>query len=61
VLTSEGAVVGNTSSVVDSPRTEDEAWDCVEASDTTIVVVVVERTEVEDSTALEEAAVDASE
>lgn len=57
--TSEGAVVGNTSSVVDSPRTEDEAWDCVEASDTTIVIV--ERTEVEDSTALEEAAVDALE
>lgn len=59
MLTSEGAVVGNTSSVVDSPRTEDEAWDCVEASDTAIVVV--ERTEVEDSTALKEAAVDASE
>ena len=59
MLTSEGAVVGNTSSVVDSPRTEDETWDCVEASNTTIVVV--ERTDVEDSTALEEAAVDASE
>lgn len=59
MLTSEGAVVENTSSVVDSPRIEDEAWDCVEASDRTIVVV--ERTEVVDSTALEEAAVDAPE
>jgi hypothetical protein len=53
----EGALVGNTSSVVVSSGADDEAGDCVETSDAAMLVVELIGI---DSTALEEAAVDAS-